>query len=78
MVLARARSRPALGPHIPVPHLRQMLRFRLWPHAGALLRHTGFGNTIYGATIPPSVTFSTARDALLQSGKAPIKIEPLH
>ena len=56
-----ALLRPRLGPHIPVPHLRQILRLRLWPHAGALLWHTGFGNTIYGATILPSVTLSTAR-----------------
>ncbi len=34
------------GPHVPVPHRRQILRPRLWSHAGALLWHTRLGNTL--------------------------------
>ena len=56
---------PPRGPQVPTPHLRQILVSPLWSHAGALLWHTRFGNTIYGATTCPPVTLTMARYACL-------------
>ncbi len=52
---------PRVRPHIPIPRLRQIRRCHPWSHADARLRHTGFGHTLYGATMDPSVTLSMAR-----------------
>lgn len=49
---------PPRGPHVPVPHLRQIFLPRLWSHAGAVLWHTRFGNILSGATTFPSVTLT--------------------
>jgi hypothetical protein len=50
---------------IPFLHPHQILLPRLWSHASALLWHTRFGNTLYGAMIRPSVTLTMARYAPL-------------
>src|SRR3990167_8581402 len=66
------------GSHVPVPHLRQILIPRLLSHAGALLRHTRFGNTLYGAMNLPLVTLTMARYAGLtdRSAVSTIDIAP--
>ena len=59
----RLASQPTISgfEHTAAPHLRQILLPRLWSHAHALLGHTRWGHTIYGAAMLPPVTITMAR-----------------